>query len=60
MYTLAYADNIVKLVKKEKDIRSMLSRLERYIDEKKLELNKEKTRILRFFLFREGGGRRKW
>lgn len=35
MYTLAYADNIVMLVEKEKDIRSMLSRLERYLDEKK-------------------------
>lgn len=35
-------------------MRSLLERLERYLDRKKLELNARKTKIMRF---RKGGGR---
>lgn len=33
---------------------SMIERLEKYLDEKRLELNRSKTKILKF---RKGGGR---
>lgn len=54
MYTLAYADDLVLLAEREDEMRSMMERLERYLDRKKLELNTEKTKIMRF---RKGGGR---
>jgi len=50
---LSYADDMVLLAEDEGSMRSML---ERYLDDKSLELNTEKTKILRF---RKGGGRRK-
>lgn len=42
------------LADKEKEIRSMLDRLEKYLDKKRLELNVGKTKIIRF---RKGGER---
>jgi len=54
VYTLAYADDIVLMTDREEEMRSMVERLERYLDEKGLELNVGKTRIMRF---RKGGGR---
>jgi len=52
IYSLAYADDIVLLAEEEGDMRSW--RLEKYISRKGLELNVEKTTIVRF---RRGGGR---
>jgi len=45
---------MVVLVEEEGKIRSLLERLERYLGKKRLGLNAEKTKVLRF---REGGGR---
>lgn len=56
MYTLAYTDDIVLLAEEEDEIRSMMGRLEEYLDKKGLELNTGKTKIMRF---RKGAGR-KW
>lgn len=60
IYTLAYANDIVLLAKEEDEMRSMISRLEEYMDRKGLELNANKTKIMRFR--RKGGrmGRREW
>lgn len=60
MYTLLYADDMVLLAENENEIRSMIERLEEYLRKKNLELNTEKTKILRF---RKGGGKmekREW
>ena len=58
IYTLAYADDMVLMAEKEEEMKSMIERLEKYLEEKKLELNVGKTKILRF---RRGGGRmRRW
>jgi len=55
-YTLMYADDIVLMAEEEQGMRSLISRMEGYLDKKGLELNVEKTKIIRF---RKGGGRRK-
>lgn len=54
MYTLAYADDIVLIAEEEGQMRSMIERLETYLDGKNLVLNAGKTKIMRF---RKGGGR---
>lgn len=57
---LGYADDLVILAKEEEEMRWLLKRFETYCDEKGLEVNTEKTKIIRF---RRGGGRRsklKW
>ncbi|XP_032685325.1 uncharacterized protein LOC116850785 [Odontomachus brunneus] len=56
IFSLAYADDMVLLAEKEDGIKCMLARLERYLDGKGLELNVNKTRIMRF---RKGGGRKR-
>jgi len=56
VYTLAYEDDLVLLAEEEEGMRSMLARLEGYIRGKGLEVNREKTKILRF---RRGGGRKR-
>lgn len=48
MYTLAYADDMVLMAEEEEKMRSMIGRLEGYLDRKKLELNVSKTKIMRF------------
>jgi len=53
IYTLAYADEVV-LAEEEDEMRSMISKLEEYVDKKRLELNVNKTKIVRF---RRGGGK---
>lgn len=53
VYTLAYADDIVLLAEGANEMRSMLERLERYLNKKKLELNADKTKIM---TFRKGRG----
>lgn len=54
MYTLAYADDVVLVAEEEGEIRSMMNRLEEYLDKKKLVLNVKKTKIMRM---RKGDGR---
>lgn len=54
VYTLAYADDMVLLAGNEEEMRSMMERLEVYLDRKRMDLNTEKTKIVRF---RKGGGR---
>jgi len=54
LYSLAYADDIVLVAEDEGGMRSMLERLEAYLDGKGLELNRDKTKVMRF---RRGGGR---
>jgi len=56
IYTLAYADDIVLLAEEEDEMRSMIGRLEEYMERKGLELNVGKTKVMRF---KKGGGRMK-
>jgi len=55
LYNLAY-DNIVLMADKEEEMRSIIERLEKYLEGKSLELNVGKTKITKF---RKEGGRRK-
>jgi len=55
IYSLAYADNVVLVAEDERGgVKSMLERMEVYLDGKGLELNREKTKVVRF---KKGGGR---
>ncbi|XP_072761238.1 uncharacterized protein [Anoplolepis gracilipes] len=56
IYTLAYADDLELVAEEEEGMRSMMDRLERYMDRKGLEVNIGKTKIMRF---RRGRGGRK-
>jgi len=51
VYSLAYADDIVLLAEEEGEMRSMIERLEVYLERKGLELKRQKMR------FRKGGGK---
>jgi len=51
-----YADDVALMAEEEQGMKAMIKRFERYLEEKKLELNVEKTKIMRY---RRGGGRRK-
>lgn len=53
---LGYADDMVLMAKKEEELKSMMERLEEYLDGKRLESNARKTKIVRF---RRRGGRTK-
>lgn len=48
VYTLAYADDLVLLAEEEDGMRAMMSRLEGYMREKRLEVNARKSKIVRF------------
>lgn len=54
VYTLAYADDMVLMADNEDKMRSMIDRFQRYLQKKKLELNAEKSKIMRF---RKRGGK---
>lgn len=54
IYTLAYADDLVLLAENGEEMRSMMERLKGYLERKRLELNGEKTKIMKF---NKGGGR---
>ncbi|KMQ88327.1 hypothetical protein RF55_12211 [Lasius niger] len=56
IFSMAYADDIVLLAEKDDEMSAMLARTERYINNKKLEVNVMKTKIM---VFRKGGRRRK-
>lgn len=47
-FTLAYADDSVLLAEEEEGMRGMLKELKRYVKEKELELNVEKSEMMRF------------
>lgn len=49
---LAYADDVVVLAENEDSMRSLMARLERYLDRKGLVLDEKKSKIMRF---RKGG-----
>ncbi|KAL6419029.1 hypothetical protein ACFW04_014075 [Cataglyphis niger] len=46
IYTLAYADDVVLIAEEEDEMRSIIERLERYLEKKGLELNVGKSKIL--------------
>lgn len=48
VYSLQYANDIVLMPKRENEMRIMLESQEGYLDKKKLEVNTDKTRIIRF------------
>lgn len=48
IFTLLYAGDMVLIAKVEDEVKSMLERLERYIECKGLEINVRKTKIMRF------------
>ncbi|KAL6418193.1 hypothetical protein ACFW04_012282 [Cataglyphis niger] len=54
IYTLAYADDVVLITEKEDGMRSMIERLEDYLEKKGLELYVGKSKIVR-----KGGGKEK-
>ncbi|XP_076298035.1 uncharacterized protein LOC143217535 [Lasioglossum baleicum] len=54
VFTLAYADDVAMLAESEDDMRGMIGVLERYLEGKRLELNTEKSKMMRC---RRGGGR---
>ena len=54
IYCLSYADDIVVLAEAEEEIRELIKRLDKYLDQKRLCLDVEKTKIMRF---KVGGGK---
>jgi len=54
IYSLACADDVVLIAEKEEEMRSMIERWERYVGAMNLDVNVEKTKIMRF---RRKGGR---
>lgn len=54
IYSLPYADYMVLLAEEKDEMRSMIGRLEEYLERKGLEINVSKTKVMRF---RRGGGR---
>lgn len=56
VYTLAYADDVAVVAENEEGIKTMIRRLEKYLDRKDLTLNAKKTKIMSC---RRGGGRNK-
>lgn len=55
IWTMAYADDLMELAENKEKMRSVIERLERYLDRKRLEVNTEKTKIMKF---RKGGGKK--
>ncbi|RLU19665.1 hypothetical protein DMN91_008222 [Ooceraea biroi] len=54
VYSLSYADDVVLMSEDKEGMKSIMVRLEKYLEEKKLELNSDKTMVVRF---RKGRGR---
>lgn len=52
---MAFADNMALMAEKKKEMRSMIERFEKYLEKKKLQLNTNETKIMRF---RKGERRR--
>ncbi|XP_076657552.1 uncharacterized protein LOC143361786 [Halictus rubicundus] len=67
MYTLAYADDVAKVAEDEEGMRGMMRGLEKYLEERKLQLNAEKSKVLEevtefkylgYVIMRDGGQRK--
>lgn len=56
VYSLAYVDDIVLLAEEEQGVKCLIGKAEDYLQRKKLVVNVEKTKVMRFG---KGGGRRK-
>lgn len=56
IFSLAYADDIVLIAEEERGMKWLIGKAEEYMEKKGLEVNVEKTKIMRF---RRGGGRKK-
>jgi len=54
--TLAYADDLILLAKNEEIMKEIMRRLGRYLRDKNLQLNAEKSKMM---CFRKGRGRRR-
>lgn len=48
IYCLSYADDIMVLAERKENMRELIKRLEKYLNQKMLCLNMEKTKIMRF------------
>lgn len=48
LYSLQYADDVVLLVREESGMRLMIGEMKKYLEEKELEVNVGKTKIIRF------------
>jgi len=55
VYSLAYANDVVLTVENEEEMRSIMEILERYLGRKNLDINKRKTKIMRFRKGRKDG-----
>lgn len=51
---MAYADDLMELAENKEKMRSVIERLERYLDRKRLKVNTKKAKIMKF---RKGGGK---
>lgn len=60
LYSLQYADDIVLLAREESGMRLMIGEVNRYLEEKDLEVSVGKTKIMRFGRGKEGKGLWKW
>jgi len=60
IYSLAYADDMILMADEEDEMRSMMERLERLLEERKVELNTEKTKIIRFRRRRGREKKKEW
>lgn len=47
-YTISYADGLFLMAEVEEDIKGLLSKLDRYLEKKRMELNVAKTNVMRF------------
>lgn len=56
IFSLAYADDIAIVAEEEVGMKGMIKTLEGYVEQKGLEVNVEKTKVMRC---RRGGGRQK-
>lgn len=56
IFSLAYADDVATIAEEEAMMKGMIKTLERYVEQKGLEVNVDKTKVLRC---RRGGGRQK-
>jgi len=48
IFSLAYADDVILLAEKKDEMRSMIERLEGYLERKRLVLNVDKKKVMRF------------
>lgn len=56
IWTLSYADDMVLLAKRPKELREMINRYNRYLTRKELNLNADKSKVM---IFKRGRGKKK-